>query len=176
MSFTDDEIRDLYLRYAPVLLRRSRSILRDEEEAHDVVQETFVRVLRHSAAFRQQASPLTWMYRISTNLCLNTLRDGSSRREKLTLHTDALAPPAIETRSTLDQEHIRSLLSEVDEQTRQVVVHLYFDECTRRETADLVGISTPTVRKRLGTFLDLARSRLGVVASLLWTLSLSGAP
>jgi len=159
MSITDQELAALYERYAHILFRRCRSILGSEEDAHDAVQETFAKVLRHSDEFRSEASPLTWMYRISTNWCLNQLRNHQRRHQKLEQHGDLLLPAAQGTRHGLDEDRVRLLLAEVDEETRQCVVHTYFDDCTRQETADLVGLSVPTVRKRVSEFLELARAR-----------------
>jgi RNA polymerase sigma-70 factor (ECF subfamily) len=159
MPPTDAELTDLYTRYAPVLLHRCRSILRNEEAAQDAVQETFARVMRNWEQFRGQSSPLTWMYRISTNYCLNQLRNAKTRQAKHDNHLEEIVGPqtvpADEQGS--DRSRVLQLLNEVDDETRAVVVHTYFDDCTRAETATLVGLSVPTVRKRLNTFLDHAR-------------------
>ncbi|MEN0061860.1 MAG: sigma-70 family RNA polymerase sigma factor [Myxococcota bacterium] len=168
MELTDAEIAELYDRYAAVLYHRCRSILRDDEAARDAVQETFARVIKHAETFRQQASPLTWMYKISTNYSLNQLRNRSSRQQKLDQHSDQVVPAAL-SREVEDHEdlgRILDLLDEADAQTRACVVHTYFDECTREETAALVGLSVPTVRKRIHNFLVRARQRLGVIAGV----------
>ena len=166
MELTDDEITDLYDRYAAVLYHRCRSILREDEAAWDAVQETFARVVKHASDFRQQSSPLTWMYKISTNYALNQLRNRHARREKLDRHGEHVVPASL-AREVDDHEdlgRILELLEQADPQTRACVVHTYFDDCTREETAVLVGLSVPTVRKRINTFLARARHRLGVVA------------
>jgi DNA-directed RNA polymerase specialized sigma24 family protein len=57
-------------------------------------------------------------------------------------------------------------------------MYTFFDDCTRQEVADLVGISVPTVRKRIRQFLERARRQLGVtlamVVALITTLSFGG--
>lgn len=171
MSFSDEELTALYDRYGGVLHARCLRILKDDALARDAVQETFAKVLVHADQFRQQSSPLTWMYRISTNHCLNQLRNQQGRADKLERRATELQPQApVADGSPEDWERVRGLLDGVDAQTRQVVMHTYFDECTRQEVADLVGISVPTVRKRLNGFLAHARRALGVVAALLLTL------
>ncbi len=167
MDFTEDELADLYDRYAPVLLHRCRSILKNEEAAQDAVQETFARVMRNADTFRAQSRPTTWMYRISTNYCLNQIRNRGTRQGKLTAHReDIVGPGFVEPDDTerQDQARVLELLESVDEQTRLCVMHTYFDECTREEVAKLVGISVPTVRKRIRTFLDTARRTFEVTA------------
>ncbi|TNE84430.1 MAG: sigma-70 family RNA polymerase sigma factor [Deltaproteobacteria bacterium] len=178
MSITDAELHELYERYAHVIFHRALSILKNEELAHDAVHETFARVLQKSDEFRGQASPLTWMYRISTNYCLNQIRNRNTRTKKHEDHTEDIVgsgiTPADEARG--DHARILDLLAQVDDETRACVIHTFFDECTRQETADLVGLSVPTVRKRVQSFLDLARDRLGAglvltaVALLAWSI------
>jgi RNA polymerase sigma-70 factor (ECF subfamily) len=165
MNLTDQELAALYDRYAHVIFRRCRAILGNEEDAHDAVQETFSRVIRHYDEFRGQASPLTWMYRISTNYCLNQIRNRSGRRDKIETHKheiggDASAP----LEGGLDHALVRKLLDDCDEEMRACVIHTFFDDCTRQETADLVGLSVPTVRKRVNEFLERARLVMGMTA------------
>ena len=56
------------------LYRLARSIVRDESEAEDVVQETYVRALAHLDDFRGEASLTTWLARIAANEALGHLR------------------------------------------------------------------------------------------------------
>jgi RNA polymerase sigma-70 factor (ECF subfamily) len=164
MELTDDEVARLYDRYGHVLYHRCRSILRNDEDARDAVQETFARVLRHGDSFRSQASPLTWMYRISTNHCLNRLRDRKGRDGKHERHREEIVGPGatLPDEDTSDQARILALLDDADDETRACVVHTFFDDCTREEVAQLVGLSVPTVRKRVNTFVEDARRQLGL--------------
>lgn len=166
MPATEAEIRELYERYAHVLHYRARSILGSDEEAADAVQETFARVLRGWDHYERQASPLTWMYQISTNYCLNRLRDRRGRAKKHVDRRDAIVgdgyAPAHDG-TGLDTDAVRALLDDADDETRRIVLHLYFDDMTREEAAVQVGISVPTLRKRLDAFFKRARRTLGVV-------------
>ena len=162
---TDRELQELYDRYAHVIHHRCYGILKNHEDANDAVQETFAKVMKHADSFRQQSSPLTWMYRISTNHCLNQLRNRKGRADKLVTRKQDLVPQRPETEAAEDHTRILALLEGADNETRACVIHTYFDDCTRQETAKLVGLSVPTVRKRIQTFLDQARRQLGVVAS-----------
>jgi RNA polymerase sigma-70 factor (ECF subfamily) len=173
MPATEAEIRELYERHAHVLHHRARSILGTDEDAADAVQETFARVLRSWDSFQQQSSPLTWMYQISTNYSLNRLRDRrgharkhEERRDRIVLreHADAVEGDG------LDAAAIRGLLADVDDETRRIVIHLFFDDMTREEAAVHVGISVPTLRKRLDAFYKRARRSFGVVPAALLAL------
>jgi len=163
MPLSDQQLSQLYDRYAPAVYHRCLRILKDPEDARDATQEVFARILRHGERFRGEASPMTFMYKIATNHCLNQLRNRSGRADKrdarrAELQAANLAGPA----DHLDHQMVRAILDEVDDQTRRCVLYTYFDECTRQEVADLVGLSVPTVRKRLQQFLQRARRRFGV--------------
>lgn len=160
MKITNQELTALYDRYAHVLFRRCRAILGNDQDASDAVQDTFAKVIVHATEFRQQASPITWMYRISTNHCLNVIRDRGGRAAKLDQRQGELGPePLAAPGEGLDTERVLALLADADDETRLCVMHTYFDDCTREEVAALVGLSVPTVRKRINEFLDEARRR-----------------
>jgi len=173
MTISDADLSELYMRYAPILHARARSILGDDDEAGDAVQETFSRVLRAHEQFRAEASPLTWLYQINTNWCLNRLRDRKGHQKKHDEKRDRIVlreDDEIDV-DRLDDGRIRELLRTEDETIQRIVVHLFFDDMTREETAVLVGISVPTLRKRLDEFLRRSRKRLGVAvvgASMVW--------
>ncbi len=173
MAPTEQQIADLYERYAHVIYLRALRITGNEELARDAVQETFARVIRHWDRFRGEASPLTWMYRISTNWCLNQRRNRLGRQDKLTHHRqDIIGDGMHHMQITEDAARIHQLLEGADAQTRQIVVHIFFDEMTREQTAQMVGLSVPTVRKRLNRFLRTSRKTLGVPVAALALLAL----
>lgn len=173
MPISDAELSEMYLRYAPILHARARSILGDHAEADDAVQETFARVIRAGDQFRDEASPLTWMYQISTNWCLNRIRDRKGHDQK---HVDRRAEivgnegVAADSDLHLDDGVLRSMLSDEDDETQRIVVALFYDDMTREEAAKLLGISVPTLRKRLDLFLRRARRVLGVSVSAALTI------
>ena len=160
---TEAEIKALYDRYGAVLFHRCRSILKNDEDANDAVQETFARVIRNWTTFRSESSPLTWMYRISTNYCLNQVRNRSGRAQKREQHRDAIVgdgSTAPKASAWEDADLVRTLLSSEDNETQRIVTHLYLDDMTREQTAVMVGISVPTLRKRLAAFFGRARKHM----------------
>ncbi|MFT6157589.1 MAG: RNA polymerase sigma-70 factor (ECF subfamily) [Myxococcota bacterium] len=181
MNLTDAELTDLYERTAHVVYHRCLRILKNEEQARDAVHEVYARVLIKGHQFRGESAPMTWLYRIATNYCLNQLRNQQGRRKKLAINRldivgDGFSSPSQTDRADLNL--VTAMLNEVDPETRQCVMYTFFDDCTRQEVADLVGVSVPTVRKRIRQFLERARRQLGVsiaaVVSLLFVLGFGG--
>ena len=68
--------------YDRSVLRLAMNLLRSEEDAYDVYQETFLRVYRNLHAFRFDCNFSTWLYRIVSNLCVDLLRKRKVRREE----------------------------------------------------------------------------------------------
>jgi RNA polymerase sigma-70 factor (ECF subfamily) len=86
----DAAFEELVDRHAAALLAVTRRILRDEEEARDAVQETFVAAFRGIGNFQSESRMSTWLHRIAVNCALMKLRIRERRREQ---DVDALLPP-----------------------------------------------------------------------------------
>jgi RNA polymerase sigma-70 factor (ECF subfamily) len=146
------ELEELYARAGAAVERRCRALLGDPEEARDMVQEVFLRALAHAGEFRGEASPLTWLYRISTNLCLNRLRD---RKQHLPI--DTFAPVLLDAavnpeRAASARQAARALLGGLDARTQALVVYRYLDGMTQDEIAAVSGWSRKTLGKKLRDF------------------------
>lgn len=173
MNLTDAELTDLYERTAHVVYHRCLRILKNEEQARDAVHEVYARVLTKGHQFRGESAPMTWLYRIATNYCLNQLRNQQGRRKKLAHNKQDIVGDGVSEPSDTDRADwslVTAMLNEVDPETRQCVMYTFFDDCTRQEVADLVGISVPTVRKRVRLFLERARRHMGVSLAVVATL------
>ena len=140
----------LYAQYGPMVLRRARAMLSDEHAARDAAQEIFLKVLESMAQFRAESSPVTWLYRATTNHCLNLLRDGARRNRAL----DALAfVSSDEAEAGLDERlTLNAVLAQVPEPLREIAVYYYLDQMSHDEIAQLIGVSRRTVGNRLVEF------------------------
>ena len=135
-------------------------MLGDEDEAQDALQEVFARVVEKHPSFRGEAPLLHWLYRITTNLCLNRIRQ--RRRRPLRAHPAALDLLAVgDEASQVDLLAIRDVLARVDRSTQVIAVHYYLDEMSMEVVAELVGTSRKTVGKRLARFRQRALALLG---------------
>ena len=151
------DIPALYRRYGDLVLGRCRTILRNDADAQDAVQDIFLKLHRFSEGFRGDASPSTFLYRVTTTTCLNRLR---SRRRRPEDPVEEL-PPLPSSESVLDALAVRQLLDELvagaDDKTVECLVYHYVDGMTHDETGDMVGLSGAAVRKRIATFRSALR-------------------
>lgn len=145
------DIEDYYRRYAPMVLRRCRYLMRDEDLAADMMQEVFANLLRHQDRLTD-AAPSSLLYTMATNLCLNAIKSRQARRRH-TMDVDtteldfAWNDPShamMEARATLDQ-----IFALEDEKTRTIAWLHYVDRLTLEETATQAGMSVSGIRKRL---------------------------
>jgi RNA polymerase sigma-70 factor (ECF subfamily) len=153
-----ESIETLYQRYGALVHRRARALLGEEQAAWDALQEVFVRALKSRDAFRHEASPTTWLYRITTNYCLNVLRDESRRRDKLrqrAVERPSLAPVEPELRLTLAR-----VLAELPAEACEMAVYAHVDSMTHDEIAAIMNVSPRTVGNRLKEFAARARGVL----------------
>ena len=139
----------LYRRYGPMVMRRCRQLLRDEDQALDATQDVFVRLLTRRDRLRDDA-PCSLLYRMATNLCLNRIRD--ARRRKTTANSTLLEQIACweDAEGQIDARAVLAkLFGQQRESTRTMAVLYYVDGMTLEEVAREVGMSVSGVRKRL---------------------------
>ena len=144
------QIEALYERLGGILFRRCAALLGDLDDARDATQDAFVRLLRHADELDDPASALPWMYRVSTNVCLDRLR----RRARLRYAApedlpDVADPLGAEERLVL-RDQLRAVMAALDERAQRVFVHLAFDGMTQEEVGAVLGLSRRTVNKIAG--------------------------
>lgn len=136
-----------YQRYGPALVRKAERILRNREDAIDVVHALFADLI----ARREEAVDLPYLYRAVTNRALNVVRDARGRARLLAREHGALVPAARlpDAVRVLGLDLLARLCDRLDEAHREILVARYVDELTQDEIAGLYGVSRKTVGKRL---------------------------
>ena len=153
---TDFSVAELYERYSPLIYRR---ILRffSADEAEEVLQEVFVKVIENRDQFRGEAEPSTWLYKVTTHHCLNVLRNKGRRRELWREHRSDLW---YANASKGDQEArltLNKIWSSLPEELLDIAVCYYVDGMTHAEIARVFGVSRRTVGNRLLEFEQAAK-------------------
>ncbi len=164
------------------LYRVARTILKDDAEAEDVVQESYLRAFTALAGFRQDAALATWLTRITDNEAL-----GRKRKRRVAVGLEAIDEisrqsaeiirfpnmnTAIDPERSAAQHQIRELLEQAIDALpghfRVVFVMRDVEEMTIAETAALLGLREETVKTRLHRARRMLRQSLeGRLASTL---------
>ena len=149
-AVTMNDFAALYEKYGPMVLRRCRFLLKDEEKALDAMQDVFVRILEKRTSLTSVCSSL--FYTVATRVCLNKIRSDKIRQgpsvENLVVeiadNVTANHEDVTDTSALLD-----AIFSETKEDTREMAVLHYVDGYTLEETAEKMNMSVSGVRKRL---------------------------
>ena len=144
------------------LYRIARGILRNDGEAEDVVQETYVRAFTHLESFRGDSSLATWLARIAMNEALGRLRRHHPSVEWSTLEPGFLEAQIIQfpvsagsedPEKTMAQREIQQVvehaIDDLPEAFRIVFITRVIEGMNVEETAELLGLKPETVKTRL---------------------------
>jgi len=146
------------------LYATARRFLRNDEDARDVVQETFIAVFRSVGGFAGGSSLSTWVHRILINGCLMRLRSASRRPE---LPIEGLLPrfddtghrvapeaawPVSAERALIrneEREKVRASIARLPESYRLVLVLRDIEELSTEEVSKALGLTPNAVKIRL---------------------------
>lgn len=183
----DEDLMVLYqqgeVRAFEILLGRHRKsvynfILRfvgDKETAEDLLQETFMRVIKGADAYKRQAKFTTWLYTIARNLCVDQTRRRKHRRHA---SLDAPMDTSEESGSLMDVIASNEMASDrksvnkqlfatmqraiaaLSEEQREVFLMREFLDLPFKQIADVVGVPENTVKSRMRYALEKLRLEL----------------
>ena len=153
-------------------------VLKNEEEALDLAQETFVRAWTALPNFRRQSQFRTWLYRIVTNLCYNRLPNlrrslnelGDDTISEIPETDIALANPAhgLETREL--RTYLHKAIDELDENYRLLISLRYQNELSYEEIANMLNLPLGTVKTGLFRAKEQLRRALERYQELSWII------
>lgn len=149
-SLNKEKFELIYQQYMPMVLRRCRFMLKNEEEALDVTQDVFIRILSKQDSLDLD-SPSSLLWNSATRLCLNRIRN-KSRRDLNKPTDDLLSQIACLQDERDDYEHqylLSKLFQSEPASSRTIAVLHFIDGMTLEETARNVGLSVSGVRLRL---------------------------
>lgn len=149
-AVTMDRFDELYREYGPMVLRRCRFLLKDEEKAVDAMQDVFVRIIEYRTKLSSVCSSL--FYTTATHVCLNKIRSDHVRRgpafddiaETISDNAASLQEDIIDSRLLLE-----TIFDGTKDSTREMAELHYIEGYTFEETAQKMHMSVSGVRKRL---------------------------
>ena len=150
-SLTADDFDSLYRQYGPMVLRRCRFLLRNEEAAVDAMQDVFLRLFERKEKLSVVGS--SFFYTVATRVCLNKLRSSkrNSPADVEVILTEISSNAEQNHEDVVDASIILDAIfsDEKDDKTKQIAVLHYVDGMTLAETAEYMKMSVSGIRKRL---------------------------
>lgn len=135
------------------------SILKNRQDAEDVLQETYIQIWNAAGSYTPRGKPLSWIFTIARNLALMRIRERT--------RTVALAPedwqamfagePAVDR---TDRLVLTALLEALSDEERQIVMLHAVTGLRHREIADLLGLKLSTVLNKYSRALKKLHSAL----------------
>ncbi len=139
-------------RYQKAFLRKSLSILKSQELAEDVVQDTFLKIYKHAEQFseRPQASFRSWAYKILINTCY----DEVARRNKARIvqgfdFADLDSMGVVESVVPVDHSYVHVVMSRMPHGLSRFLRLYFFEEKSQKEIAEQEHMTVSAVRSRI---------------------------
>jgi len=158
----------LYDNYADTLYGVAYKVVKDEDLAQDVVQESFVKIWKKSDSYDSTKAKLfTWLFRITRNTAIDKLRSINTKSDKeiqidvsdvYNLGEQSIRPEFIDVKENLDK---------IESKYRIVLEALFFEGMTQQEASDELDIPLGTIKSRLKIGLREMRKIYGAVILML---------
>jgi RNA polymerase sigma-70 factor (ECF subfamily) len=161
---SERSFEELVRTYGGAMLAVSRRLLRNEQDAQDALQDSFLQVHKSIGSFRGDSSLATWLHRIARNSALLRIRRASRRPEislepLLPVYDETghrvgevaslpAAPDALLERQEV-RERVRSCVERLPLRYRAVIVLRDLEEKSTFEAAEVLGVSENVVKVRL---------------------------
>jgi len=140
---------DLYAKYSPAIYAHCRRFLQSPAAARDATQEAFIRVIVRGVVLPREEEALRYLYRVSTNVCLNLLREHNVHTRAAPAIAASSAHVGSAESSLADREFVSAVLDQCGEGSAQVAIMHYLDGMSQVEVAEVLGITRRTVFNRL---------------------------
>lgn len=135
----------------PRLRRYARALLRDRDEADELVQDCLEHAVSRWHSRRGEGSAHGWVFTILHNLALNRVRQLARRGQHLSFDADQVAPLADRPRQEdgLRRREILAALDRLPDEQRQVLLLVSLEDVSYAEAAEILGVPLGTVMSRL---------------------------
>lgn len=172
ISGDTNAFQELVERYKKKVYYLAYDIAGDHHEAEDISQEVFIKVFRSLNAFRRDAKMSSWLYQITVNTSIDSLRKKPSKLgtsidtlERADVQDNPLGgstdlDPERSAESVLFQRHISQALQKVSPKERSVFVMRHYNDFKIREIAEILNISIGTVKALLFRAIKKLRKEL----------------
>lgn len=160
----DKAISLLYDNYGDTLLGVAKKVVRSDDLAQDVLQESFVKIWKKADTYDPSKAKLfTWLFRITRNTAIDKLRSANTKTDK-EIQIDVSDVYTIGVESTKPElMDVQDHLDKIEEKYKIVLDALFFQGMTQQEASDELDIPLGTIKSRLKIGLRELRKIYGPV-------------
>ncbi len=161
----------LVLRYQNQVYNLALRMVNNESDAQDLAQEAFIRAWRALNSFQHTAQFSTWLYRLTSNVCIDFLR--SQKRHRVISLTvlqddesqqwdmpDGQPLPESQAIAREEQRILLEAMAALEPEYRQILTLRILNDCSYQQIAQILGIREGTVKSRLSRAREQLRKKL----------------
>lgn len=153
----------LYDKYSAALYGVILRICKDEAQAQDLLQETFIKIWQKSISYDPEKGKFyTWAYRIARNLTLNSLRKESKliQTEDLSVYKDR----SVEEGTGIDLTKLNGNIGKLETHHQKALQLVYFNGLTHREAHEVMEVPLGTFKSYVRQALEKLRDSYGTIS------------
>jgi len=140
---SNDEMTQLYLRHVKTVYRVCFIYMKNKQDTEDMVQNTFIRLMKDATMFQSQEHEKAWLIRTAVNLCKDYFRTHRMTPTDLTRLPETAVCDHYDLNSVLDK------VLALPPKYKTVVYMYYYEGYSSVEIAKILGEKESTVRSRL---------------------------
>lgn len=155
-----DTLAVLYEQTKTAVYGFALSILRNQADAEDVLQDTYLHIYQAAGRYKPNGNPMPWIFTITRNLALMKLREGK-RQEELPAEDSAIFWAADSALTAEDRMVLGAAMRELSDEERQILMLHAVTGMKHREIAELLQLTLSTVLSKYHRALKKLRKCLG---------------
>lgn len=140
--------------YQDLVFSLALQMLKNSDDAEDMAQEIFIKVYKSLNQFKGTSKFSTWLYRISYNMIISSLRkknkiqvtDEDSQLER---NSDAVLQETDKLEEDMDVTFLQSAIQTLEDEERVLITLHYFKEQSVEDMAKITGLSLSNVKVKL---------------------------
>lgn len=152
---TDREITDLYEKYVDMVYRLCFTLMKNQADTEDAVQNTFIKLIRYPKSFQSETHEKAWLLVTAANTCKDALRRMGRNQESLDTYENDLCVSSCDMKT---EDILKSVLS-LPVPYKTVIYLYYYEGYTSKEIASLFNKPASTIRN----YMHKAREQLKIM-------------
>lgn len=158
IRMTEEQFEQKYQLYSQDLFNVAYGYTRNVQDAEDIVQNVFIKLLQYEHIFKTQNDEKYWLIRVTINESINFVK--SSHKKKIVLNEEIVHSTSDKTKENTDKDNLRFFIDKLPEKYKIVIILFYFEKMKTVEISKLLDISEAAVRKRLERARDILKEKM----------------
>lgn len=160
---TDEELVNLYIqsqnnlyfekiyeRYSQKVYHKCLSFVQDKAKAEDLTHDIFLKIAVKAGSFNERSRFSTWVYSITYNHCMDTLRTVKKRKEEsLDFQVEFAEEEMDHEMASMQKEGLKKSLDQISPEEKSILLMKYQDDFSIKEIASSLNLSESAVKMRL---------------------------